>query len=406
LRPYALADAWRENRRDVLEILLLAARAGLLDFRWDILCPSCRGPKAAGPRLRDVRAQVHCDTCRIDFKAGFDRTVEVSFRPNASIRPSETAEYCVGGPQVTPHIRFRQALSPGASGWFDLKLEEGWYRLRSPAIPGFLPVLATPDGLAEARVEPVPEGWPREAMRWRPNLRVSLANPGGKEMAYILERTSWQDDAVTAAEVTALQTFRDLFAEEALRPGEEISVGSLTFLFTDLKGSTRLYREVGDAKAFALVMEHFDLLKSAIADEGGAIVKTIGDAVMAVFPHPQSALRAALQAHRSVDASLRPLVLKAGVHTGPCIAVNQNDRLDYFGSTLNLSARLLGFCSGGDVVMTREVAEDPETARWLSEHASDRTLEDLQVSIRGFEKETFALKRILPEQRDVEYSRA
>jgi hypothetical protein len=58
--------------------------------------------------------------------------------------------------------------------------------------------------------------------------------------------------------VTALQVFRDLFATEALRPGEQISVGTLTVLFTDLKNSTRMYREIGDATAFGHVMNHFE----------------------------------------------------------------------------------------------------------------------------------------------------
>ena len=115
---------------------------------------------------------------------------------------------------------------------------------------------------------------------------LNLENATAQEQLLILERVVWSDQATTAAEVTALQTFRDLFASEALRPGDQISVGSLTILFTDLKSSTQLYREIGDAPAFGLVMDHFDVLKQAIADEGGAVVKTIGDAVMAVFSTP------------------------------------------------------------------------------------------------------------------------
>ncbi len=57
-------------------------------------------------------------------------------------------------------------------------------------------------------------------------------------------------------------------------------------LFTDLKSSTQLYREIGDATAFGRVMNHFDVVKKLIAEEDGALVKTIGDAVMAVFRRP------------------------------------------------------------------------------------------------------------------------
>ena len=72
-----------------------------------------------------------------------------------------------------------------------------------------------------------------------PTGKLFSKTPPADEQLFILERTAWSDDAATAAEVTALQMFRDLFATEALRPGEQISVGTLTVLFTDLQNSTR-----------------------------------------------------------------------------------------------------------------------------------------------------------------------
>lgn len=402
IRPYVLAARWQASRRDTLEICLLAARAGLLDFRWDLLCPSCRGAKFTASRLRDVKGPIHCSSCNIDFRAAFDRSVEVTFAANRSIRPAEAAEYCVGSPQRTPHIYFRHTLEPRTATTLDLSLAPGRYRLRSPSFEGAWHIrVAGPDkdgegGETHVHAEPPVHGWPKGEADWNARPRLSLANPTDRRLVFALERNAWADDAATAAEVTALQSFRDLFADEALRPGEEISVGSLAFLFTDLRGSTRLYRDAGDAKAFGLVMEHFDILKSVIAEEGGGVVKTIGDAVMAVFPRPQAAVRAGLEAHRRLKESQPSLVLKAGVHCGSCIAVNQNDRLDYFGSTLNLSARLLGFCAGGDLVVTREVGEDPETAAWLAENTAACTVEELSAPIRGFEQDAFALMRITP----------
>src|SRR5207237_10467467 len=117
-----------------------------------------------------------------------------------------------------------------------------------------------------------------------------------------------------------------------LRPGEQISVGTLTVLFTDLKNSTRLYREIGDATAFGHVMNHFDILKEVIAGHDGALVKTIGDAVMAVFRQPSAALKAMLDAQQRLanPNGAQPLNLKAGLHVGRCVAVTLNDRLDYF----------------------------------------------------------------------------
>src|SRR5213078_5402671 len=141
-------------------------------------------------------------------------------------------------------------------------------------------------------------GWSNDELAIDRQAKLQFENATDAEQLFILERTAWNDEAATASEVTALQVFRDLFATEALRPGEQISVGTLTVLFTDLKNSTQMYREIGDATAFGHVMNHFDVLKQAIADEDGALVKTIGDAVMAVFRQPVAALRAMLRAQQ------------------------------------------------------------------------------------------------------------
>lgn len=67
IRAYQLADEWHEDRRAVLEVCLLATRAGILDLQWDILCPHCRGAQVSESSLKDISSGVHCRTCRIDF---------------------------------------------------------------------------------------------------------------------------------------------------------------------------------------------------------------------------------------------------------------------------------------------------------------------------------------------------
>ena len=127
-----------------------------------------------------------------------------------------------------------------------------------------------------------------------------------------------------------------------LRPGEEISVGATTLMFTDLRNSTKLYREIGDAPAFGRVREHFEIL--AVAAEGGSIVKTMGDAIMAAFRSPVSAVRAIWTVQKQIaERGDPPLSLKVGIHHGPCIVVNLNDKLDYFGSTVNIVGTLAEF---------------------------------------------------------------
>jgi class 3 adenylate cyclase len=222
-----------------------------------------------------------------------------------------------------------------------------------------------------------------------------LYNNTNAEQLLILERIAWSDQAATAAEVTALQIFRDLFSTEALRPGEQISVGTLTVLFTDLRHSTRLYREIGDATAFGRVMNHFDVLKKVIADREGAIVKTIGDAVMAVFRDPANALVAMLDAQEVLAnpaEGIMPLQLKAGIHSGPCIAVTLNDRLDYFGSTVNMAARLEGLSSGSDVIISGAVFGDAKVNDLLRSGEFD--VSSFEMALKGFEEEQSRLWRV------------
>lgn len=398
IRPYALADYWGVSRRAVLELSLLATRLGLLDFQWELLCPLCRGAKASAPSLSDITRQVHCDTCHIDYTANFERSVELTFRPNPAVRLLEDyIEFCMAGPQATPHIAVQQLLRPGEQRTVTPQLEPGRYRLRTMKLPGGQYMQIHHDGRAEATLRASSAGWPNDEPHLLPNLRLHLENGTSEEQLFILERTAWADQAVTAAEVTTLQRFRDLFSNEALRPGEQISVGSLTILFTDLRDSTRMYREIGDAPAFGLVMNHFDVLREAIAAENGAIVKTIGDAVMAVFRRPVSALRAIFAAQARLAEPLlgqRPLFLKAALHTGPCIAVTLNDRLDYFGSTVNVASRLEKFAGGGDVIVSEAVYADPEVRDFLREQESKLRAESFREMLKGFDDETFVLWRV------------
>ena len=89
---------------------------------------------------------------------------------------------------------------------------------------------------------------------------------------------------LTAKRLLTNQIFRDIYRTDTLDVDQGLKLTSLTFLFTDLKGSTELYDRVGDLVAYDLVRAHFRVLNEIVASEAGAVVKTIGDAVMATFP--------------------------------------------------------------------------------------------------------------------------
>jgi class 3 adenylate cyclase len=220
----------------------------------------------------------------------------------------------------------------------------------------------------------------RETIRIHPGpLRLSLENhtdrrvlPGlwieGAELEELVKR---RRPFLTAKALLTNQTFRDIYRADTLHINQRLRITSLTFLFTDLKGSTELYERVGDLAAFDLVRAHFRILHDAVAAEAGAIVKTIGDAVMATFPTPDRALAAALrmrEAMRELNAQRagEDLLLKIGIHEGPCLAVMLNDRQDYFGQTVNIASRVQKLASSPVIIASAAVIRDRNAAAILA----------------------------------------
>jgi class 3 adenylate cyclase len=159
------------------------------------------------------------------------------------------------------------------------------------------------------------------------------------------------------------QTFRDLFRFETVQTDEGLDVRDITFLFTDLKGSTALYDRIGDLKAYYLVRQHFDTLSRVITQNSGSIVKTIGDAVMATFMTPVEAVQAAIEMLQEIETFNQTIsddiILKIGIHRGPSIAVALNDRLDYFGQTVNIAARVQALAGAGEIYISGDAHAYP-----------------------------------------------
>jgi class 3 adenylate cyclase len=407
MRPYELADVWGAPRREALHVCLRATRAGLLDFSWDLICPHCRGAKVREATLATLKPEAHCDTCQLDFTANFDQSVELTFAPNPAIRAVPPVEYCVGGPQITPHIVAQQKLRAAERRDLVLELPPGRYRVRTAGVAEQHAFRVDPAGAPAADI-PL-HAKPLDEPVVAPAVTLRLVNDAATPRLAVVERLAWSDQAATAAEVTSLQFFRDLFSREVLRRGEQISVRALTLVFTDLKNSTLLYQTIGDAPAFGRVLTHFEILKIAIDAGGGAIVKTMGDAVMAVFSRPEPALLALRQARRWLArpgefvppsgftapiSTLQPLALKASIHCGPCLAINQNDRLDYFGTTVNFAARLCSLSSGEDLVLSSAVCSDPEVAARLRMERDTIASRSETVRLKGFGETEFEVWRV------------
>lgn len=229
-----------------------------------------------------------------------------------------------------------------------------------------------------------------------PNIRSlpkSLTEPTNLMAA---DRKKKERDAgfrpVTAHELLTVQSFRDFFKGESLPEGESFEVRRVAILFTDLAGSTALYTRKGDPNAYDLVREHFQILRNVVDRSKGAVIKTIGDAVMAAFTSEAEAMRAAIESQRQIEFFNRNrdlsdpdrLSLKIGLHAGPSLYVNLNDRLDYFGSTVNTAARTEGQAQAGEIVFTDAILEAPGVRELLE----DARLENSEVQLKGLDGKT------------------
>ncbi|HEY9897751.1 MAG TPA: DUF5939 domain-containing protein [Pantanalinema sp.] len=408
LRPFALAKEWGVERREVLKLFLHATRLGLLELTWDLLCPACRGPRERVSTLSQLNAQSHCDACNVRIDADFGQSVELSFRPSPGLRKVERKFFCMGGPAWMPHVVFQALLEPGVPREVTLALPPGAYRLRSPQVPNQLSVVLcdeASDPGATQLVRITPEGFaPLTLDQDHAVLRLRLETD--EPVQVCLERTAWADDVVTGAYVSTLQEFRSLFSAEVLAPGLELGVARVAIMFTDLKSSTAMYEQLGDATAFSLVQAHFRILEEAIAANNGSVVKTVGDAVMASFYDVADCVRAAFEIQASVarynathPEKAAPIVVKLGAHVGPCIAVNLNDRLDYFGTTVNMAARVQNEAAGDDVVLSPSVLSDPGAQGLLAELSQGR-VERFEVALKGLSA-SYELTRIVPDAQGI-----
>jgi predicted ATPase/class 3 adenylate cyclase len=167
----------------------------------------------------------------------------------------------------------------------------------------------------------------------------------------------------------------------------DLPTGTVTFLFTDLEGSTRLWDEHPEPMTAALA-RHDEILHDTVASHGGQVVKTTGDGVHAVFVTAEDAIAAAVDAQRGlaelVGGPVGPLRVRMGIHTG---AAQLRDG-DYYGSAVNRAARLMSAAHGGQILVshaTEELARDnlPEDTTLLD--LGEHTLRDLARPERVFQ---------------------
>src|SRR3954464_1682848 len=405
LLDFSARSGLEEER--VISGFLHASRLGLFDLSWNVLCPGCSGVLDAHTTLKSLRHEdYNCALCAAGYEASVDEMVEVAFTVSPRVR-----RIAAHDPNSLPLWEYIRQIFWSSGIDFD---EAAFLRLRDEAtlesielpagekavlslqLPNqfiivFEPVTHSAQFLAVSG-EPTRERQqlsivfnklhaPTGTTELRPGpLRLTLENQSDVRVLPAVwvagdalhEMLGKRKPILTAKRMLTNQTFRDVYKADNLNIDQRLKITSLTFLFTDLKGSTALYERVGDLAAFDLVRAHFHALLEIISAEKGAVVKTIGDAVMATFVRPEQALSAGLRIRAAMDdlnveRGTTDLVVKIGIHEGPCLAVMLNERQDYFGQTVNIAARVQSLSTAREIHITSPVLDAPAVAEVLKQ---------------------------------------
>lgn len=422
INPCSFAAGKGISEEEAIDLYLHASALGLFEMDWFLLCPLCSCVIDSFRALRNIDSHCHCNICHIDFDAALDDQIAVGFTVNADIRKIgyhdpqrlgvEDYVYryrsAIEGllPDNTPFTGMKQAmtkalsfLEPGEEKRLEVEAEAGALFGTSPDSDASFLLPVDPSGPSAERhfkISCNEEICDEVGRAVAPGRTIfDITNTGARRLAFSV----WQlppgvteppplhfAPFLSGKRLLTTQTFRDLFRSETT--GQGLAIKDITLLFTDLKGSTALYDHIGDLNAFSLVQQHFDRLQQVTGRNSGAVIKTIGDAVMAAFGDPVHAVRAALEMRDEIGAvnsgsAGRELILKIGLHKGAVIAVTLNDRLDYFGQTVNIAARVQHLADANEICMSEDIYKSDGVGALLE----SSLVEANTARLRGVEQE-------------------
>jgi class 3 adenylate cyclase len=419
INPIRFATEKSIAEAEGIDLFLHACVAGLFDMDWQLVCPMCSDVVESFRSLRKLHTHFHCHLCRSDYDAALDDFITVTFTVSPAVRgirfhqPEALSAWdYVFSYKLTP-----DGLMPDGVPWSETAkgLVRGLIRI-APGTVATLEVDAVEGALfgqdfdsdAQCLFPVTPEGGVTPAQvpvvldngtctftatNLAPGKVVfEVRNDGRLPVVFgILQLPPGAGQrpalhflpVLSGKRLLMTQTFRDFFRSEVIGPTEGIAVLDVTLVFTDLKGSTALYERIGDLNAYIQVQRHFQHLLDATVRHNGAVTKTIGDAVMAAFATSADAVRAALDMREAVDElnrdrPQRDFILKIGVHRGASIAVTLNERLDYFGQTVNIAARVQNLADGDEICITEEVYRAAGVADIIAPYPVDKSEAELK----------------------------
>lgn len=421
INPIKFAVDRGVGEEEAISLFLHATKAGLFEMEWNIICASCGNVFRSFRNLEKLDPDFRCNLCNMENSASLDDHIHVSFTVSRRIRPIALHDPDALGiedllfgyrysqdirPQFdgltlpelmktwTPELAY---IEPGENISLDLELAGTGIMCRDvmgSSSVGFLSSDEAPPLSSPVEISITDEGFevpdlPLQEFRFELPFGsflfpdVHYAAPGSFSLVcendtderrsfWVLQYPSFDSfdpqrvefiPFLSARRLLSNTTFHRLFRGQMPPDGEGLSVNDLCYLFTDLEDSTAMYDQIGDATAYNLVRLHFEVLNQTVAENSGAVIKTIGDAIMATFLDPVDAVTAALKMIERLDQfnldMSAGLKVNIGIHRGHSIAVRLNDRLDYFGQNVNIAARTQQLSKQGRLLITRDVLDAP-----------------------------------------------
>jgi len=339
LKAKEIAYKWQLNEKEIIKSFLLASHCKVFDISWDIICPSCHGPRTESARLIDLLKFDDCSACKISFETNFERAIEVIFKINPDIREIKELKFCAAEPAKKKKIYAQWDIPKDETLTQEVSLNEGSYLVRdTSSVSGLRLNISKTGRLKDAHWQKDKE----QTYDVSSTFNIHIENSYSEKKIFVLEKIEVDPFFLQPSEVFSLAEFRNFFKDEKIGNGVQLYLGDQVVLFTDIISSTKLYEKSGDKSAYLQVKSHFDDVFRIFGEQEGVIVKTIGDAVMASFPSPSHALRATKDLHQFFDLKHThyDFDLRVSAHIGKAIGVNQNTGVDYFGNTVNVSAKL------------------------------------------------------------------
>jgi len=397
INPLRFAIEKGIDEEESIALFLHATRSGLFDLEWHLVCPLCSQYLASFSSLRHVHSDYYCATCHVRGEAALDDYIEITFSVAEAARGLKyhDPDSLTAREYIREFRWSKGAYYPDGRTFLDLMdemnvftefIEPGETKTHTCVIEPVALMGSDVDARTEIHADVVDEeavdmqilrvelDGPEASQNTRTlktgPLTIEIKNVGQRRAVIEIHQVTarhWENAMslitphfLTGSRLIMNPTFRELFTSEMINPTSGLGIKSVSILFTDLKGSTELYERIGDLEAFALIQQHFDRLGDVIRANGGIVIKTIGDAIMASFPHPADAVAAATAILAEVEVlntehHTEQIILKLGIHAGASIAVTLNERLDYFGQTVNIASRVEGLANANEICITDDV---------------------------------------------------